>query len=89
VRDVLPEERPAGLDVRVTLAVASVAEPAGRTEPVEQRLVGLERREIEHAPVAAAVADRSVDSFRREAVIAGRRQCGYSHRGKLPPVDSL
>ena len=44
VGDVLAEEGPARLHVRVVLAVAAVAEAARGADPVEEGLVGLERR---------------------------------------------
>ncbi len=44
VRDVLAEERPTRLAPSVAMGVASVAEPAGGADMVQQRLVDLERR---------------------------------------------
>jgi hypothetical protein len=79
VGDVLAEERPARLDLGVAFAVAAVAESAGSTELLQQRFIRLERRQVEHPPVAAAPADRHVGASRRQAVVAhlcGRR-CGH------------
>ena len=70
VRDVLSEERPARFDERVVLAVAAVAEPAGRAQPVEERLVRVQWRQVEHAPVTAAGLDGRVDALGRQAVVA-------------------
>ena len=68
VRDVLSEERPAGLGLRVALAIAAVAEPSGRADPVQQRLVGDQRGQVEHPPVAPADLDRRVDPLGSQAV---------------------
>ena len=70
MRHVLSEERAARLDARVAFAVATVAEAARCTEVVEKLLVDLESRQVEHAPVAVALADRRTYPLRREAVVA-------------------
>src|SRR5437588_3888639 len=67
---VLAEEGPSGFDVRVVLAVAAVAETAGRADPVEQRLVAYERRQVEHAAVAALGRGGRIDALGSEAVVA-------------------
>ena len=73
VRHVLPEERPARLHVRVLLAVAAVAEAAGRADPVEQLLVDLERRQVEHPPVAPSRRQRRIHALGGQAVVADCR----------------
>ena len=85
VRDVLAEERPAGLDARVALAVAAVAQPAGGADAVQERLVGLERGEVEHAPVPPALAERSVHAPGCEAVVPDRRRRRDRHRVSVVP----
>jgi hypothetical protein len=75
VGDVLAEERPPGLDVRVVLAIVPVAEAADGHELVEQRLVGVERRQVEHSPVAPAFGDRCVDPPGGETVVADHGCC--------------
>ena len=82
VGDVLAEERPARFHVRVVLAIPAVAEAAGRAEPVEQRLVGVEARKVEHAPVSAAGRERGVDPLGSEAVVADRGRRGDGRRGR-------
>jgi hypothetical protein len=77
VGEVLAKERPAGLDVRVVLAGAAVAEPAGSTDPAQQLLVGLERREVEHPPVTPTIGNGRVQALGRKAVIT---QLGGSGR---------
>jgi hypothetical protein len=71
VGDVLAEERPSRLAVPIVILLAGVAQSAGAADPVQQRLVDLERGEIEHPPVPPGHADRRVYPVRREAVIPG------------------
>jgi hypothetical protein len=82
-RNVSPRAGSVGDQPVVAFAVAAVAEAARRTELVQQHLVCLEGRQVEHAPVAAALARRSVDPLRREAVIAGH-VWRYAHRLTVP-----
>ena len=71
MRDVLAEERPTRFDVSRAFAVAAVAETAGRTQLVQQRLVRVQRRQIEHPPVTPARPGRHTDALRRKTVVAG------------------
>ena len=66
----------------LVLAFAAVAEPARRADLVQQRLVAYERREVEHPPVATALAGRRVHALGGQTVIA---QVGGSGGGGGTP----
>jgi hypothetical protein len=70
VGDVLPEERPAGLDFGVPVGIVSVAESARRADLVQRPFVLDERRELEHAPISPLRIERRIDAMRGEAVVA-------------------
>ena len=61
VSDVLAEEGPAGLDDRIRIAIARVAEAIRCADSVKQSVVGFERGKIEHPTVAAGALDWCVD----------------------------
>ena len=70
MRDELTEERPARLHPRVAQAVAPVAEPARGADSVQHPVVRRERRQVEHAPVAATLGERRINALGGQAVVA-------------------
>jgi hypothetical protein len=62
--DILTEKGPPRLDCGLVSSIAGIAEATGCSDGAQERLVGCERRQIEHSPVTSRGIERRVDAVR-------------------------
>ena len=79
--DELPEERPDRRDMGVGVGGevdAEVARSTRTAEPVQRRLIGVERGQVLEQRAVAPAGGGGVDPFGREAVISGDARGAHS-----------